>query len=396
MRTGMLVPAWGLISALGVAPAFAVAAQDGAPEDAPPAPANAEAEEDLSVRTVTDATNAEGEPIDLSPNLSPGVKASYEHWLLIVQQYSVTYEEQLDVNRQILAEMRRRFEVEVLETTEEGGAVVSLRMERLRWRAEPPRGPAYGYDTQTHEKTGPMPPSQARMLDRVAGLELRLRVGVNGAKVTLLDEEALAEAIGEEIRARTLGQLFTPDWVRATVQEIFSAGLDEPRRRVGEVWSRQSLTDVGGMPDASTALVHEFASYDEQEDLARIVGVGRFNMSPDEQFIFEGGPALVEDQTLSFEQYWDTVLGRTRGHQVVGGLRIRRLDTRPKVEAIAVISSEARMVLVDPEDSDFADGPFREVIGLPEPGEDPDEEAPEGEDGRGAPGKEASPPSGNR
>lgn len=287
--------------------------------------------------------------VNLAPTFVEGATVTYENLMKTRQRRTM---EILNERDETNATLRRRFTFTVLETLDDGGARVELTFDRIVMDVTPPNSATFFFDSAAAPPESEADALEA-MLIRVSNHPVVLRLSPTGEAVELERPRALKETIGFESVARNLGILFSESWYQGVATEAFCVAFDEPRRVIGETWTSESVSNVGGMRDRTTTMTYTLESADE--GIAAISGRGELDAKVGETISIEGAPAEVLDEHVEFNVRWDIEAGRLAEYETSQTLRLAVGETSLGAEFLIELFTDVAMERIADRDSESAD-----------------------------------------
>ncbi|TVQ31507.1 MAG: hypothetical protein EA376_09225 [Phycisphaeraceae bacterium] len=276
--------------------------------------------------------------IDIGPDFDAAESSEFEHVMRIEQMQRAEFAGE----HTLTADMTRRIAVRTLETLDDGGARVELRLTAIALRVLPPLDEIWEYDSE-REMGNPVG-SRSRFLEGLLDLPLVMVMDSAGQVVNSEGFDAVERLMQRERAARDLFPILNREWFEGTAQEIFGICGGQRLREPGEGWKKRSATRAGGLGDGDTIVLHRIESV--ENDRVVITGTGEIEVDPDAPPLIAGSETEISRQDMEFKVVWDRRLGRLERYETVQEVVLSHGGEW--MEAVARLKTEVTMTRLDP------------------------------------------------
>jgi len=290
--------------------------------------------------TLTHSAAAQApERIRVLPQFAAGEKTQYEHRLRTAQGQAM----QTGLAAEVRLDATRTFTLRTIEIDDEGAATVELTFDRIALSLQAPARAPVDFDSdRPQSQDGPGRVSKA--LRRIAATPIRYTVSADGRVLDVEGPETISQFVGDRRDVVFLQSVFGQRWFELIGEQIWSIGPGVvDTMRVGEEWTEESTSAVGGLESVDSSVTFTLTSTDEQT--ATFVGEGEFSLKhlePDPA-LGEEATAEVADQRMDFEIIWSHAEGRVNSHYTIQELAIEvRSDRLGKIGEVSFFT-EASM-----------------------------------------------------
>lgn len=242
----------------------------------------------------------ESHVVELLPSFTAEPETAYEQSLRIVQKRLMGNEQTLE------ALLKRIIVVRTIESNDTG-ATIEMSIPRVALKITPPVMKTFEFDSDRAPIENPRT-KLADSLHALAKVIVRLEVTPSGVATLVSGREELQAALNLDPK-REMAAYFSEQALVELANDIFGIAAEAPRT-VGDVWSRQETTELGGVPNVHLGL--EFKLKSVEDGVAVIEGKGTFIL-PEQPPVVEGLKSTIKDQSSYFHIRWSTTLGRLLG-----------------------------------------------------------------------------------
>jgi hypothetical protein len=240
---------------------------------------------------------------DVRPDFAAERSTTYE--LTLVTQ--INHAVMITGEKASLDELVVRFRVETTGATPDGGAFVTLRIERFAFQNAGESMKRVRFDSELPDEQN-TPDAMTPLFRSLAGLGIALRLAPDGSATYLDGLGPVGSLIAERADREQLGPVFEPRWWADLAASVFRLGSEKPRIGVGDAWNQDYRFAERGSMTLSGLLERRVVSL--TEDRIEIEESGGFTVDFSRDVFASMEEAAVDQQDISGRIVWDRRHGR--------------------------------------------------------------------------------------
>jgi len=239
----------------------------------------------------------------ITPDYGAEQSTTYELRLLTQINHAVM----LTGEKASLDELTLRFRAETIETTDDGGAIVAMHIERLTYRNSGESKVRVGFDSDRGDDQN-SPPSMVPLFRAASAARVELRMSPDGAAEYSAGLEGVEALTATREDRDQLGTVFARDWWRELAVSVYRFGIDSDVVRAGDSWEESFRFAEQGYLTLSGLLERRVVSV--TKDRVEVEESGGFTVDFSRDAFAADEPTSIDQQDISGRLVWDLAHGR--------------------------------------------------------------------------------------
>lgn len=255
------------------------------------------------------------ETIDLSPRYVVDEPMLYVHELTMTQKQRYNTFDEGVVSLQMFTQIRFM----VTRLLDGGGAEVDISFDRISVDAAPSKSERFSYDT---ERDAALPDDKMfiRAIRRVSESVVTVWLTNAGQVSSIVGGREIERLVEGTPGFELIAGVWNEQWFRGVVQDVFSGGGTNPRRKIGDTWVTRLPLTLGGIGGAHTQVHWKLETITDQ--YAVIKGAGDTQPPAGANAELGGLSPKVTGQFSEFIVRWDRTLGRVGSVEISEAMNI--------------------------------------------------------------------------